>query len=83
MGKELRELLGSQLPTGAKGEKLEAISQSADGQKVRALLGDEARLTQAIENGDTAALKAAMETVLRTEEGKRLFRQLGTILGKP
>lgn len=82
MGKNMQELLGKQLPGGEKGEKLAALSQSADGQRVRALLGDEAKLTQAIETGDTAALKAAMETVLRSEEGKRLFTQLGAVLGK-
>ncbi len=81
--KELRPLAETQLPVGADGEKLAALSQSPDGQKVRAMLGDEAKLTQAIQNGDTAALRAAMETVLRSEEGKRLFTQLGAILRKP
>ena len=69
--------------TAEEKRKLEALGASADGQKVRALLGDEDRLRNAIETGDASALKSAMETVLRSEEGKRLLGQLGAFMGKP
>ena len=72
---------GTKLPAGAE-KKLEALGQSPDGQKVRALLGDEQKLANAIQNGDAAALRQAMETVMSSEEGKRLFQQLGSLLGK-
>ena len=46
------------------------------------MLGDENRLRSAIETGDAAALRSAMETVLRSEEGKRLLGQLSAFMGK-
>lgn len=36
----------------------------------------------AIKRGDTAALKSAIEGVMKTEEGARFLRELGSILGK-
>lgn len=70
-------------PTAEEEKRLAALGASPDGQKVRTLLGDENRLRNAIETGDTAVLKSAMDTVLRSEEGQRLLAQLGTLLGKP
>lgn len=69
-------------PTAEEAQKLNELGASADGQKVRAMLGDENRLRKAIETGDAAALKNAMETVLRSEEGKRLLGQLSAFMGK-
>lgn len=83
MSKDYRDVLNGKLPSGVDSGRLQSISQSADGQKVRAMLGDERELMDAIQNGDTAALKKAMETVLRSEEGKRLFGQLSAVLGRP
>ena len=69
-------------PAAEEEEKLNALGASADGQKVRAMLGDEERLRRAMETGDAAVLKSAMETVLRSEEGKRLLGQLSALMGK-
>ena len=70
-------------PTAEEARKLNELGASADGQKVRAMLGDEKHLLNAMETGDTDALKKAMETVLRSEEGKRLLGQLSALMGKP
>ena len=82
MGKEAG-MPGLRQPTAEEAARLNALSESADGQKVRAMLGDEARLAEAVRTGDTAALKGAMETVMRSEEGKRLLQQLSALMGKP
>ena len=70
-------------PTAEEAGRLNALGASADGQKVKALLGDERKLAEAVRTGDTAALKGAMETVLRSEEGRRLLQQLSALMGKP
>ena len=80
---EPMEIPGMRRPTAEEAQRLNALGASADGQKVRAMLGDEDRLRKAVETGDAAALKNAMETVLRSEEGKRLLGQLSAFMGKP
>lgn len=72
---------GLRRPTAEEEKQLAALGASADGQKVRAMLGDEQRLAEAVRTGDAAALKGAMETVLHSEEGKRLLQQLSALMG--
>ena len=62
--------------------KLRALADSRDGRKVRSLLGDEKRLAQAVEKGDAEALQGALQTLLASPEGRRLFQQLGGMMGK-
>ena len=59
---------------------LQKLAESADGKKVRKLLGDEKKAAMALETGDAAELKQIMERVLSTEEGKRLASQLKDLL---
>ena len=63
-------------------EKLLSLGESRDGQKVRAMLGDGKALSEAIRKGDAATLQAALQTLLATPEGRRLFTQLGGMMGK-
>ena len=60
---------------------LQKLAESADGKKVRKLLGDEKKAAKALETGDAAELKQIMERVLSTEEGRRLAGQLKDLLG--
>ena len=77
------EKLASLLRSGAvDAEGLRKLEQSSDGQKVKALLGDEKQLAAAIQNGDAAALQSTMQTLLSTPEGRRLFQTLGGLMGK-
>ena len=62
--------------------QLRKLTESADGQKVRSLLGDEQALAQAVEKGDAAVLQSALQTLLASPEGRRLFDQLGGMMGK-
>ena len=77
------EMPGGRKITAEEAQKLNELGASADGQKVRAMLGDEERLRNAVATGDAATLRSAMETVLRSEEGKRLLGQLSAFMGKP
>ena len=61
---------------------LNALAGSPDGKAVRAMLGDEEKLRKAAENGDAETLQKALQTLLRSEEGQRLFRQLSGLMGK-
>ena len=62
--------------------QLKRLTESRDGQKVRSLLGDEKALAQAVEKGDAAVLQGALQKLLATPEGRRLFQQLGGMMGK-
>ena len=61
---------------------LRRIGESPEGQKLRAALGNEQALSEAVKRGDTAALQGALSRLLATEEGRRLFRELGSMMGK-
>ena len=77
------EKLGALLKSGALDpEGLRRLEQSSDGQKVKALLGDERKLAEAVRKGDARALQDTMKTLLGTPEGQRLFRALGDMMGK-
>ena len=62
--------------------QLRKLTESRDGQKVRSLRGDEKALAQAVEKGDAAVLQGALQTLLASPEGRRLFAQLGGMMGK-
>ena len=62
--------------------KLRSLTESRDGKKVRSLLGDEKALAEAVEKGDAAVLQEALQKLLATPEGRRLFSQLGGMMGK-
>ena len=62
--------------------QLQKLAESRDGQKLRSLLGDEKALAEAVKKGDTAVLQGALQTLLATPEGRRLFAQLGGMMGK-
>ena len=42
----------------------------------------EKALAQAVEKGDAAVLQGALQTLLASPEGRRLFAQLGGMMGK-
>jgi hypothetical protein len=63
-------------------KQLRKLAESRDGQRVRSLLGDEKALAEAVQKGDAAALQGALQTLLATPEGRRLFQQLGGMVGK-
>ena len=71
------------LSSGRLDEKqLRQLAESRDGQKLRSLRGDEKTLAEAVQKGDAAVLQGALQTLLATPEGRRLFAQLGGMMGK-
>ncbi len=71
----LKKLSGKQ-------QELGELAASADGQKIRQLLGDEQVIKYAVENGDTSTLQGILKDILRTDEGKRLAAKLNDLLNK-
>ena len=77
------EKLGALLKSGALDQEgLRKLEQSPDGQRVKVLLGDEKKLAEAVRKGDAKTLQAAMQTLISTPEGQRLFQTLGGMMGK-
>lgn len=58
-----------------KQSEIEKLAASDDGAKVSSILS-ECGAADALQRGDTAALKNALENILKTDEGSRLCRQL-------
>ena len=61
--------------------EIQKLARSADGKRVRELLGDEKQVARALEQGDGEELKKLMTRVLSTQEGSRLAKQLMDLLG--
>lgn len=76
------QLLGTQQAQqlGRSAGELSRLAHSPDGERVRQLMGDEAEMARALEQGDAQSLKRMMENVLGTPEGERLIRQLSRLL---
>lgn len=54
---------------------IQKLAESSDGAKVSSML-NESGAASALERGDTTALKNALENILKTDEGSRLYKQL-------
>lgn len=65
------EELGRELERQGKADRIRAIAESEDGQKITKML-DANAVESAAKNGDTEALKKLLGQVLNTDEGKRL-----------
>ena len=65
---------------GKKGE-IERLAASRDGERVKAQLQNRG-FEEAVKSGDTEAMKNAISSVLKTEEGARLMRQLQNMMGQ-
>jgi len=76
------ESMGRQI-LGQKGseEKLRALSQSREMQSVSKQVEAEA-VQRAMADGDTEALRRILSQVLSTEDGQRLAKQIGSMMGK-
>ena len=58
---------------------LEKLADSADGKRVRELLGG-SKIEESAKSGDIASLSAAIQNALKTEEGARLMSQLKELM---
>lgn len=64
-----------QLRESGKEDRVRAIAQSKDGQKLMQRL-DADRVERAVQQGDSEALRGILAEVLRTSEGRRIAKQL-------
>lgn len=75
------EDIGRELKRSGKAGELEALAQSAEGQRLAAMLNAD-ELTRAAQAGDTRALRALLGTVLGTDEGRRLAANIQKLMEK-
>lgn len=69
------EKLGREFTQGEKGRRLESVINSPEGQRLEQQL-DPAAVEKAARSGDPAQIKALLQQVLATEEGKALAKKL-------
>ena len=69
------EQLNASLQQSGKTGELRGLAESEDGARLAAML-DQRALERAAASGDGEALRAALGTVLRTEEGRRLAESI-------
>jgi hypothetical protein len=60
----------------ANADALKKLADSPDGRKVKNIIGDQGKMTAALNKGDTAAIQDIVKSVLSTEEGVRLAEQI-------
>ena len=58
-----------------KEDRIKKLAESADGEKIKSMV-DGDRLKAAFEKGDTKTVQDTLKTVLATDEGARLLKQL-------
>ncbi|MBQ7435100.1 MAG: hypothetical protein IJV51_04785 [Oscillospiraceae bacterium] len=75
------ENIRQELERSGKSAELNALAQSADGEKLSAMLDGE-KLQRAAQNGDGEALRSMLGTVLSTEEGRRLAANIKKLMEK-
>lgn len=69
------EQLGMELERRGKTDKLKALAETEDVQKLGKMI-DPGAVEQAAKSGDSDALRALLSSVLRTEEGRRLAQSV-------
>ncbi len=60
--------------------ELMQLAGSADGQRLKEKFSGSDEVKKAMESGDPGSLQCLLTTVLQTEEGKRLAKQLSDML---
>ena len=69
------ETLGKDFLQGEKGKRLESVVNSPEGKRLEQQL-DPAAVEKAARSGDPAQIRALLQQVLATEEGKALAQKL-------
>lgn len=69
------EALGKELLQGEKGKRLESVIHSPEGKRLEQQL-DPVAVEKAARSGDPAQIRALLQQVLATEEGKALAQKL-------
>ena len=71
----------SDLPNSlsSKKDELEKLANSAEGQKVKAMMDPDGSIQAAYEKGDMESVRRAVTGILKTEEGARLAKQLSDL----
>ena len=73
------ENIGRELERRGKTEGIKKIAESADGQRLSRMI-DAKAVENAAKNGDSAALKSILGSVLSTAEGQRLAESVKKLM---
>ena len=73
------EELGRELERRGKTDKLKALADSQDVQKLGKMI-DPAAVVQAAKSGDSNAIRSLLSSVLSTEEGRRLAQSVQQLM---
>ena len=73
------EKLGEELRPRGQAEQLKTLAASADGQRLSGMV-DRTALADALQKGDTEALRSLMSRVLASAEGQRLSAEVQKLL---
>mgnify|MGYP000021192102 CR=1 FL=1 len=73
------EELGRELERRGKTDKLKALADSQDVQKLGKMI-DPAAVEQAAKSGDSNAIRSLLSSVLSTEEGRRLAQSVQQLM---
>jgi len=73
------EQLGMELERRGKTDKLKALAETEDVQRLGKMI-DPGTVERAAKNGDSDALRQLLSTVLSTEEGKRLAQSVERLM---
>jgi len=81
-GKQLDPSQAEQIVASKAGD-LGRIVSSSDGQKVKALMQQDAdKLKQAVQSGDISTLKQTFDGLMQTQEGARLIGEIQKMMKK-
>ena len=64
----------------SKKKEIENLASSADGQKVKSMLEGRGDLERALENGDMETIRRAIGSIMNTDSGARLIKNLGDLM---
>ena len=67
----------------ARAGDLGRLAGSSDGQKVKAIMAEDAdKLKEAVKSGDMATLRQTFDTLMQTQEGARLIGEIQKMMKK-
>ena len=76
----LEELEETQRTIEKKKKEIENLASSADGQKVKSMLEGRGDLERALEKGDMETIRRAIGSIMNTDSGARLIKNLGDLM---
>lgn len=65
---------------GAKKSEIERLANTPDGKRVKEMLEQNGSIEKALADGDIETIKSAITSIMSTQSGARLAKQLGDLM---